>query len=260
MPRYRLTLAYDGTDFAGWQIQAPELGARTVQGVLEAMLERLARGRPVRVTASGRTDAGVHALGQVVSFDLPQELPPADLCHALNAMLPPDIRASDARIAEPGFCARRQVRSKLYRYVLDTGPFQLPTRRRIAAFLPATLDEGDVSAAAALFLGRQDFASLANSGSSVETTARTITRSCVSFEALPLVPRGRTMTYEVEGDGFLRKMVRSMVGGMIAVGRGLSTCATLTSALAACDRRAWPGPAPACGLTLVRVEYDGEAE
>jgi len=258
MPRYRLTLAYDGTDFAGWQIQAEELGARTVQGVIEAMLLRLARGEPVRVTAAGRTDAGAHALGQVVVFDLPREVSAADLCHALNAMLPADVRALEARIVAPGFCARRRVRSKLYRYVLDIGPFQLPERRRTAAFAPGTLDEDAVCAAATLFLGTRDFASLASSGGSVETTSRTITRSCARFEALPLVPAGHVLTYEVEGNGFLRKMVRSIVGGLIAVGRGVSTRAALESGLAACDRRAWPAPAPARGLTLVRVDYDDE--
>jgi tRNA pseudouridine38-40 synthase len=260
MPRYRLTLAYDGTDFAGWQVQAPELADRTVQGVLETMLQRLARGAVVRVTAAGRTDAGVHALGQVASFDLPHEIPPADLCRALNAMLPPDVRVSDARIAAPGFCARRRVRNKLYRYVLDTGLFQQPARRRAAAFVPVALDEEKVMLAAALFVGTQDFASLASAGGSVETTTRTVIRSVVCFDDLATVPRGRTMTCEVEGDGFLRKMVRSMVGGLIAVGRGVSTCADLERALSARDRRAWPAaPAPACGLTLVRVDYDDEA-
>jgi tRNA pseudouridine38-40 synthase len=261
MPRYRLTLAYDGTDFAGWQVQAPELHVRTVQGVVETMLQRLARGAVVRVTAAGRTDSGVHALAQAVSFDLPHEMPASDLCHALNAMLPRDVRALDACVVAPDFCARRRVLSKVYRYVLDTGPFQLPTRRRIAGFSPAELDEDQVTAAAALFLGTHDFASLANSGGSVETTQRTITRSYVRFEALPLVPHGRTMNYEVEGNGFLRKMVRSMVGGMIAAGRGIAPCTALRSALDACDRRAWPAPpAPACGLTLVRVDYDNEGD
>jgi tRNA pseudouridine38-40 synthase len=256
MPRYRLTLAYDGTDFAGWQVQAEETGARTVQGVLEAALTQLARGVAVRVTASGRTDAGVHALGQVVSFDLPQAMAPEALHRALNATLAADVRVREAAIVAEGFCARRRAWGKHYRYVLDTGTFQLPNRRRAAAFLPMALDEGAVCAAAEIFLGTQDFASLASSGGSVETTVRTITRSSARFEDLPLVPDGRVLTYDVEGSGFLRKMVRSIVGGLIAVGSGKTTRALLERALAAHDRGAWPAPAPARGLTLMRVDWD----
>jgi tRNA pseudouridine38-40 synthase len=256
MPRYRLTLAYDGTDFSGWQIQAEEVGARTVQGVLEVMLTRLSRGEPVRVTAAGRTDAGVHALGQVVSFDLPRSIEPEALGRALNAMLPADVRVREARLVSPEFCARRRASGKHYRYVLDTGAFQLPGRRGGAAYAPMALDEQAVCAAAELFLGTRDFASLASSGGSVETTVRTITRSCARFEDLAEMPGGRVLTYDVEGSGFLRKMVRSIVGGLIAVGHGTATRAHLNRALAACDRSAWPAPAPARGLTLVRVDYD----
>jgi tRNA pseudouridine38-40 synthase len=138
--------------------------------------------------------------------------------------------------------------SKLYRYVLDTGPVQLPTRRLVAGYVPSTLDRAGVVAAAALFLGRHDFASLASAGGSVKTTVRTLTRSEVRFD-------GDTLVYEVEADGFLRKMVRSLVGGLVAVGRGVLTVDDLRTALKARDRRAWPPPADARGLTLVRVDY-----
>jgi tRNA pseudouridine38-40 synthase len=246
---FRVTLAYDGTAFEGWQSQARTRGARTVQDVLEGALGRLSGGSErVAVQAAGRTDSGVHAEGQVASFEMPRQIDPADLARALNGMLPADVRVLAAARPEPGFHARRSAVSKLYRYVLDTGPVQLPTRRLFAGYVPWTLDRVGVDASAALFLGRHDFASLASSGGSVQTTVRTLTRSEARFE-------GDALVYEVEADGFLRRMVRSLVGGLIAVGRGVLTVDDLRTALEARDRRAWPAPAEARGLTLVRVDY-----
>jgi tRNA pseudouridine38-40 synthase len=247
VPLYRVTLAYDGTDFLGWQAQRPG-GGRTVQGVLEEALGRLAGGGRVAVAGAGRTDAGVHALGQVAAFDLPRDFPPDELRRALNGLLPADIRLLDASPALPGFHPRRSAVSKLYRYELDCGGVLLPQRRRFVGFLPWALDEAVVRQAAALYLGRRDFASLASAGGSVTTTVRTVTRSEARFE-------GTTLVYEAEADGFLRKMVRSMVGGLIAAGRGVVRPEDLGRALEARDRRQWPAPAPACGLTLVRVVY-----
>ncbi len=247
-----LTLAYDGTDFEGWQLQAGAVRKggvppRTVQGVLEAALARLAGGQRIKVVGAGRTDTGVHALGQVASFDLPREMAPEALVRALNGLLPHDVRALEAALAPEGFDARRAAISKLYRYVLDTGPVQLPIRRRFAGHLPWTLHQARVQEVAAFYLGRHDFASLASSGGSVKTTVRTITRSEARFD-------DATLTYEVEADGFLRKMVRSLVGGLIAVGRAVLSLDELRAALEAQDRRAWPAPAEARGLTLVRVD------
>jgi len=247
VPLFRVTLAYDGSDFAGWQRQRGGAG-RTVQGELEASLARLAGGAPVSVAGAGRTDAGVHALGQVASFDLPRDMPPGELQRALNGLLPEDVRVLEAAVAPEGFHARRSAVSKLYRYVLDCGGVALPQRRLYAGWVPWPLDPARVAAAAALYLGRHDFASLASSGSSVATTTRTVTRSEAAFE-------GSTLVYETEADGFLRKMVRSMVGGLLAAGRGVATVGELARALEACDRRAWPPPADARGLTLVRVSY-----
>ena len=247
MPLYRVTLAYDGTDFLGWQLQRPGSG-RTVQGVLEEALGRLAGGERVVVAGAGRTDAGAHALGQVAAFELPRPLEPDELQRALNGLLPGDVRVLDAAPAGPGFHPRRSAVSKLYRYELDCGGVLLPQRRRFAGFVAWTLDEAAVRQAAALYLGRRDFASLASAGGSVKTTVRTVTRSEAVFS-------GTTLVYETEADGFLRKMVRSMVGGLIAAGRGVLRPADLECALEARDRSAWPAPAPACGLTLVRVVY-----
>jgi tRNA pseudouridine38-40 synthase len=231
MGLWRITLAYDGTDFAGWQMQSGR-AARTVQGTLEATIARLGDGARVVVVGAGRTDAGVHALGQVASFRLDREMPSAELQRALNAMLPEDLRVLEAAPAPEGFHARKSAVSKLYRYELDTGPVQLPARRRVAGHLP----------------GR--FASLASAGGSAKTTVRTVLRSEARFA-------GETLVYDVEADGFLRRMVRSLVGGLIAAGRGALGIEDLRCALAARDRRAWPPPAAACGLTLVRVAYDG---
>jgi len=257
VPLYRVTLAYDGTDFLGWQLQRPRgpasspaggAGKRTVQGVLEEALGRLAGGERVAVAGAGRTDAGAHAIGQVAAFELPRQLGPDDLRRVLNGLLPADIRVLEAAPASPGFHPRRSAVSKLYRYELDCGGVLLPHRRRFAGFVPWPLDEAAVRQAAALYLGRRDFASLASAGGSVKTTVRTVTRSEAVFS-------GTTLVYETEADGFLRRMVRSMVGGLIAVGRGVVRLDALERALEARDRSAWPAPAPACGLTLVRVDY-----
>ena len=247
MGRFQLTLAYDGTEFRGWQRQRAEIG-RTVQGVLEDALAPFGEGQRVAVTAAGRTDAGVHALGQVVSFDLRRQMGGAELRKALNSLLPGDVRVLEATPAPDGFHARRSATSKLYRYVLDCGGEPLPQRRRLAGWVPRPLGEDAVRSAARLYMGRHDFASLASAGGSVKTTVREVTRSEVTFDELGL-------TYEVEADGFLRKMVRSMVGGLIAVGVGKLAPRELATAFEARDRRAWPPPAPACGLTLVRVDY-----
>jgi len=252
MPLYRATLAYDGTDFFGWQLQSRGRSGRTIQGVLEAALAKLAGGSRVPIVGAGRTDAGVHALGQVASFELARDFEPSALVRALNALLPEDVRVRAAAFAPAGFHARKSARSKLYRYVLDSGPLQLPHRRRVAGHVAAALDEPAVCEAVSLYRGRRDFASLASAGGSAATTVRTVTRSEAWFAD---ADEGRTLVYEVEADGFLRRMVRSMVGGLIAVGRGAVSVEELGRALESRDRGAWPPPAPARGLTLVRVDY-----
>jgi tRNA pseudouridine38-40 synthase len=249
--RFRLTLAYDGTAFQGWQSQ--RAGARTVQGELEAALRRLAGGARVAVHGAGRTDAGTHAAGQVAHFDLERPADAAALRRALNAMLPDDVRALELESAPAHFHARRSALSKLYRYVLDTGELQLPSRRLYAGHVPARLDEQAVAETAALYRGRHDFASLGSSGGSARTSVRSVSHSEVRWEE----PAGgvRTLVFETQADGFLRKMVRSMVGGLVAAGRGRASAASLREALLARDRRCWPPPAEARGLVLVRVFY-----
>jgi tRNA pseudouridine38-40 synthase len=250
----RLTLAYDGTDLEGWQRQERARPVRTVQGVLEEALASLCGGEAVAVAAAGRTDAGVHALGQVVSFELPRAMDPPLLLRALNGMLPPDVRVLEAAPADPGFHARRSAVSKLYRYLIDTGPVQLPARRRFAAHVAGPLEIGPMRAGAALYLGRRDFAAVRSAGGSAVTSVRTVSRSELRTEGIE-PGAGLAVVYEVEADGFLRKMVRSLVGGLLALGRGTLGLEELRRALEAGDRAAWPAPAPACGLTLVRVDY-----
>jgi tRNA pseudouridine38-40 synthase len=248
MALWRIVLAYDGTDFAGWQAQAGARRTRTVQDTVEAALGHFSGGRRVVVVGAGRTDTGVHALGQVASFALDKDIAPPELQRAMNALLPGDVRVLEAARAPEGFHARKSAVSKLYRYEMDTGPVQLPVRRRVAGHVPWRLDPAAVRSAAEMYCGRHDFASLASAGGSVRTTVRTVLRSEACFA-------DGTLIYEVEADGFLRRMVRSLVGGLVAVGRGALAVEDLRHALLARDRRAWPAPAAARGLTLVRVTY-----
>jgi tRNA pseudouridine38-40 synthase len=243
----RVTLSYDGYGFAGFQSQDKDRG-RTIQDEVEAALQRLHDGLFVRVEASGRTDQGVHALGQVISCRAPRDWRENELARALNSTLPKDIRAMASAPAPPEFHARRSAISKHYRYLLDVCETQHAVRRRYAGCTGFKLDRVVVESVAKLYLGRQDFASLRNAGTDVKTTIRNVTRSEVSWD-------GVTMTFDVEADGFLRKMVRSMVGGLIAAGRGAVTVAQLEIALAAKDRGAWPKPAAPEGLYLMEVKY-----
>ena len=244
---FRITLAYDGTDFEGWQVQG-RANARTVQGEVQAALAKLAGGAVVDVEGAGRTDTGVHALGQVASFDLARAIGAGDLLAALNGWLPRDVRVIEAAEVDSAFHARRSATSKLYRYEIDSCAVQVPTRSRYAAHVREALDLEAMREAAALYLGKRDFASVASAGGSVRTTVREVLRS-------ELLAGADLLRYEVEADGFLRKMVRSLVGGLIAVGNGKTTVADLSRALEARDRRGWPPPAAARGLTLVEIRY-----
>ena len=168
--------------------------------------------------------------------------------------------ASSTRARAPvGFHARRSAVSKLYRYVMDTGVVQVPSRRLFAAHVPGPLADEPMRAAAALYLGRHDFASVASAGGNVKTSVRTVGRSELRIEPIAS-GGGPSLVYEVEADGFLRRMVRSLVGGLIAAGRGVVAVEDLREALEARHRRGWPAPAPARGLTLVRVDYPSPDE
>jgi len=246
MPTFRLVLEYDGTDFAGWQSQAQ--GERTVQGTLAAALAEFTEA-PVRVAGAGRTDAGVHAEGQVAAATLDTRLDAATLMRALNAKLPPDVAVVAAGLAPEGFDPRRHAKAKRYRYAVWNGAEPSPLRRRRWHHVREPLDVAAMRAAAAALVGRHDFASLQAAGSAAGSTVRTLARVVVEGEA-----RGE-IRFELAGDGFLRHMVRNATGTLLEVGLGRRALGTLSALLAARDRSLAGPTAPACGLTLVRVDY-----
>lgn len=243
----RVTLSYDGYGFAGFQAQDKDKG-RTIQDEVEQALQRLHAGAFIRIEGSGRTDQGVHALGQVISLRAPRPWPENELARALNSTLPKDIRAMASSPVSDDFHARRSAVSKHYRYLLDVCETQHAVRRRYAGHTGFKLDREAIDRVAGLFLGRKDFASLRNAGTDVKTTIRNVTRSEVRWDE-------STMVFDVEADGFLRRMVRAMVGGLISAGRGATTVDELEAALQSRDRGEWPAPAGPEGLYLVSVRY-----
>lgn len=255
MRTIRLTLAYDGTRYVGWQRQAR---GTSIQGVIEAALSRI-EGRAVVVTGSGRTDAGVHALGQVASFTLAHPIAMAALVCALNAMLPPDLRVLDATEAPAGFDARRSASRKTYRYRLLRTAIADPFERLYAWHLPGPLDLAAMRQGLTPLLGRHDFASFQASGSRVSNTVRTLFDARLEpgllADGRSGLPGDDLLTFEFTADGFLRHMVRTVVGTMVEIGAGRRDAVLVPALLAACDRRLAGPTAPAAGLFLVRVEY-----
>ena len=253
MPNFRLTLEYDGSGFAGWQLQPA--GVRTVQGELETAITRIT-GEPARVLGAGRTDAGVHAEGQVASVRLATRLAVADLARALNAVLPSDLAVVSADVVAEDFHARHHARSKLYRYRIWNGARPSPLRAASHWRVKPPLDAAAMQAGAQRLLGEHDFASFQATGSDVTSTRRTLTRCDVERGAGgdETGARGEIVIH-VEGSGFLRHMVRILAGTLVQVGSGLRTPESLTAVLAAADRRAAGPTAPPQGLTLVRVSY-----
>lgn len=248
MTCFKLTLAYDGTEFVGWQRQA---NGRSVQALLEEALSRVEEA-PVTVVGAGRTDAGVHALGQVASVTLKNGLAALVLRRALNATLPPDVRVVAVEQESPDFNARFAVQSKTYRYRLICGEFISPFDRRFAWHLPGSLDAAEMQRAAARLEGRHDFAAFRSAGSDVTTTERTLFSSQLT---LVKTAENEEIFYEVTGDGFLRHMVRAVVGTLVEVGMGRLKAGDLTEILASRDRHRAGPTAPAHGLFLVAVSY-----
>jgi len=243
---FRLTLEYDGAGFDGWQVQAA--GSRTIQGCLEDAVERVC-GQRVRVDGSGRTDAGVHALGQVASLRVESRLDAAALQRALNGVLPEDVVVVAAAAAPDDFHARRDARGKLYSYRIWNGASRSPLRAARSYWVAPALDLAAMRAAASAFVGRHDFASLQAAGSDIEQTVRTLRELDLLGES-----RGE-IEIRVEGDGFLRHMVRNLAGTLIEVGRGRRGPDSIPDLLLCCDRRQAGPTAPAQGLTLVEVSY-----
>lgn len=251
--KIRLLVAYDGTAFRGWQSQR---GGHTVQDTLEAAVSGILGERAV-VHGSGRTDAGVHALGQTAHFEIPGERvrtlgrlkEPGRWMAALNASLPPELRILRATQAAPGFHARFSASGKIYRYALWHAPVLPPHLHKRAWHLHGELDRRVIRELARLVQGTHDFRGFcADSGSLPESTVRTIRR-------VPVAERGAAISITFEGNGFLYRMVRMLVGGMVRVAQGKDTREAFAKRLAA--GKPWPTPAMAAaeGLYLVKVLY-----
>jgi tRNA pseudouridine38-40 synthase len=242
-----LTVAYEGTAFAGWQRQ-PD--ARTVQAVLEDALAAIEE-RPVPVVAAGRTDAGVHARGQVVSVEVANQLRPDVLIRALNVRLPDDVRVLDITDAAPGFDARHDARAKVYHYTMAIGADPGPFVRRVVWHLPQRLDVAAMRRAAASLAGEHDFAAFQAAGGDVRTSVRRLLRSELVDRSGP----PHYLRYEVTGTGFLRHMVRNIVGTLVDIGRGRWPAEEMAAILASRSRQRAGATAPPHGLVLVRVLY-----
>lgn len=242
---YKATIEYDGTDFLGFQVQSR---GRTVQGEIESVLARLNRGEPVRVRGAGRTDSGVHATGQVIDFSLGWRHGDDVLLRALNAILPPDIAVRTLEPAPPGFHARFSATSRAYRYTIWNAPQRSPLARRIALHVAEPLDEVAMAAALNAIVGEQDFASFGQATQG-ESTVRRLERAEASRD-------GWWLFVDLEASGFLYRMVRSIVGSLLPVGRGEASPEWLRGVLLARDRSA-AGPTVApVGLCLTDVRYD----
>lgn len=254
--RLKLLVAYDGTGFSGWQIQEKPQPPPTVQGALEAAFTRIS-GVHVRVFGSGRTDAGVHAHGQVAHCDVP-ERPGFDWRHGLNAVLPKTVRILAAEAAVPDFDARRDALSKTYVYQFWRETRFVPPGLTPFVWACGPLDEAAMQMALPSFLGERDFASLRNAGSDTRDSVRRIL--AVSLETLPAQefypPHAPLLRLRVTANGFLKQMVRNMAGLLVACGRGKLAPERIPTLLAARDRAAVTAPtAPPQGLALACVNY-----
>jgi tRNA pseudouridine38-40 synthase len=250
MRNLRLILAYDGTEFHGWQRQ-PD--APSIQACLEDALQKLT-GAPVQVCGSGRTDAGVHALHQVANFHTASTIPGGNFVKALNNLLPPTVRIRSADDVAPTFHARYDARRKTYRYRILLTPVCSPFLWRFVYHYPYRLDRARMAEAAGLFEGEHDFSSFAAADAPEDepthSTVRVILRSRLLWR-----PRFSMLVYEVTGKGFLRYMVRNMVGTLIEVGRGKLAPLDIPGIIAARDRTQAGPTAPAQGLCLMSVDY-----
>ena len=240
----KLTLEYDGSNYSGWQLQPRH---DSIQGRIEAALERIFTA-PVRVFGSGRTDAGVHARGQVASISIPRPFDPEELQRALNSILPADIVILDISVAPDGFDPRRAAHSRVYEYRVLNRKVASAFDYRYSWLVRDHLDLAAMNFAAQIFVGDHDFAAFRSLGTEVRTTIRRVISSEWTRD-------GDLFLYRVEANSFLRHMVRAMVAAMIDVGRGKLAANKVATILAGLDRGAAPANAPPGGLYLVEVRY-----
>lgn len=252
MRTLKLTIAYDGTRFVGWQRQAR---GESIQGLLEEALASL-EGSAVTVHGAGRTDAGVHAIGQAASVSLASPHRAATIMRAVNAQLPDDVRVTAVDEAPAEFHARFGAAGKTYRYLIANDAIANPFLTRFSWQIAEPLDVDAMRAGAAALAGTHDFAAFQSTGSATATTTRTLTRSEIRVEAsaFPAVA-ARMLVYEVSGDGFLRHMVRAIVGTLVEMGRGQRDPRSMRELMAGGTRAEAGITAPARGLFLVKVQY-----
>lgn len=246
--RIALVIEYDGTAYCGWQVQK---NGESVQGVIERAILK-ATGKAVRLVGSGRTDSGVHALGQVAHFDIDSKVPAESFAPMLNALLPCDVLILKSIQVEKTFNARFSAKKKTYRYRCYSSRYARPLQKRYAVNVPQGYDLALMQQAARLIEGEHDFKCFSASGSSVKNTTRTVYR-------LEIFEKDGDLIFEICGNGFLYNMVRSVVGTLLKVGYGKMTTAELSKAMTENLRSAVGKTMPACGLCLVSVEYDGVA-
>jgi len=247
---FKLLIQYDGTDFHGWQVQE---NARTIQGELERVIGML-EGRDVKVAGSGRTDAGVHAEGQVANVRLDRQFTPEKLRAAINGNLWRDIRIMKAERADDDFHARFSAKNKTYIYRIINAPTMSPVWRRYAHHESKPLDVAKMNDAARQFMGEHDWTAFSSAQAESESKVRTITDIEVSSRWDDRAI-GSMIEIRVAANGFLRYMVRSMVGTLIEIGQGVKDGDTIQTALVTRDRDLAGKTAPAQGLTLHRVDY-----
>lgn len=248
MKRFMLTVAYDGTNFCGFQVQK---GRRTIEGELNRAISALL-GEEIHVIGASRTDAGVHALCNVAVFDSETRIPAEKLSYALNQRLPEDIRIRKSEEVPAYFHPRHCNSKKTYEYRIYYSEFPLPTQRHYAHFTYHNLDVDKMRMAAKLMEGEHDFKSFCAAGAVVETTVRTIYSVNVEM-------RENDIILQVCGNGFLYNMVRIIAGTLMEVGKGRWEPERVTEIIAARDRKKAGPTAPACGLMLVKYEFDFES-
>ncbi|MBT2681176.1 tRNA pseudouridine(38-40) synthase TruA [Bacillus sp. ISL-35] len=248
MPRIKCIISYDGTGFYGYQVQP---GKRTVQSELEKALEKLNKGTSIRVSASGRTDAGVHARGQVIHFDTMLEIEPARWQIALNSLLPDDIAVHSVELARPDFHARFDAVGKEYRYFLLPSKHRDPFQRNYAYQFPYEQDLEAMKEAARLLLGTHDFTSFCSAKTEVEDRVRTL-------QEIDFFEENGLLVFRFVGNGFLYNMVRILVGTLLEVGTGRRAADSMLQLLQAQDRTRAGKTAPGHGLYLWKVFYGEE--
>lgn len=244
MKRIKLTIAYDGTNYCGWQIQPNGI---TVEEVVNKALQKLT-GEEIQVIGASRTDSGVHALGNVAVFDTETTIPPERISYALNQRLPDDIVIVKSEEVASDFHPRYCDCSKTYEYHILNTRIPIPTKRLTNYFVSYELDIDKMRQAASYLVGEHDFVSFCNVRTDVEDTVRTITE-------LEILKNGEEITIRISGNGFLYNMVRIIVGTLIRVGRGFYEPEKVKEILAAKDRKAAGVTAPPHGLMLVEIRY-----